>query len=33
LRVQSDALDMNYLHQWAATLGVFDLLDSALKGQ
>ena len=31
LRVQSDALDMNYLRHWAGALGISDLLDSVLQ--
>ncbi len=31
LRVQSDALDMNYLRHWAGALGMTDLLDSVLQ--
>jgi hypothetical protein len=31
LRTQGDALDVHYLEQWAADLGVKDLLDRALK--
>jgi hypothetical protein len=31
MRVQSDRLDLTYLHMMAATLGVSDLLDKALQ--
>lgn len=30
LKVQATSLDVNYLHQWAAELGVADLLNKAL---
>lgn len=30
LAAQRESLDYMYLHQWAATLGVRDLLDRAL---
>jgi hypothetical protein len=33
LRVQGDALDHAYLHQWATALAITDLLEHALKGQ
>lgn len=33
LRVQDDALDVAYLRQWAADLGLAELLEWALKGQ
>lgn len=31
VRVQGERLDLGYLRQWAATLGVGDLLEEALK--
>jgi hypothetical protein len=33
LRVQDDALDLAYLHQWADELVIAELLEWALKGQ
>lgn len=33
LRVQDDALDLAYLHQWAAELELVELLEWALRGQ
>lgn len=33
LRVQADALDVSYVRQWAAELGLTDLLGWALRGQ
>ena len=30
VRTQGERLDLDYLRQWAAALGVADLLDSAL---
>jgi hypothetical protein len=33
LRVQDDAIDRAYLHQWAGELAITDLLEDALKGQ
>jgi hypothetical protein len=31
LQVQTNRLDMDYLHRWAIELGVADLLEKALK--
>jgi hypothetical protein len=31
LKVQSDALDIDYMRQWAADLGVGDLLERAIQ--